>query len=151
MIANSGHTFLLQFVKTEIVTVICDASTCTIILQLLFFVHSNPIASWAEVYLKPNEGEWVHLKSKKVWHGSNVFFFFKFFVVYIYINNWASVTITWRSELRSSVVKVARVVNVKLGFMDWFFYNLLTLINWCKFLYKSSEKSLLLSRNQVSC
>ena len=57
MTVKSGHIFLLSFIKTEIVSVVRDASICSIILQLPFFTHSNPIGSKAEVYLELNEGE----------------------------------------------------------------------------------------------
>ena len=36
-------------------------------------------------------------------------------------------------------LKVARVVSFKLGFMDWFFYNLITLIK-CKIPNKDVDK-----------
>ena len=42
--------------------------------------------------------------------------------------------------------------NIKLGFMDcFFFYNLVILIKWCKMSNKSLDKALLFSRNQVFC
>ena len=39
-----------------------------------------------------------------------------------------------------SFFKRARMVNVKLGFMDWSFYNLVILIKWYKIPYKNLEK-----------
>ena len=48
-------------------------------------------------------------------------------------------------------IKVAQVVNIKLGFMDWFLYYLIMLIKKCKIPYKILDKALLFSRNQVFC
>ena len=50
-----------------------------------------------------------------------------------------------------SYFKVARVVNIKLGFMDWFFYRFIILIKQCKIPFKTLDKALLFSRNQVYC
>ena len=47
--------------------------------------------------------------------------------------------------------KVARKINVKLAFTDWFFYNLVTLIKWCKIWYLNLDKAILFPRNQVIC
>ena len=49
------------------------------------------------------------------------------------------------------MVKVARVVNIKLGFIDWFLYYFIILIKQCKIPYKALDKALLFSRNQVFC
>ena len=46
------------------------------------------------------------------------------------------------------------VFNIKLGFMDWFYYNLviiIIIIKKYKISYKNSDKALLFSRNQVFC
>ena len=46
------------------------------------------------------------------------------------------------------------VFNIKLGFMDWFYYNLviiIIIIKKYKISYKNSDKALLCSRNQVFC
>ena len=45
--------------------------------------------------------------------------------------------------------KMAHVVEIKLGFMDWFFLNLVILIKQCKIPYKNVGKALLFLRNQV--
>ena len=52
---------------------------------------------------------------------------------------------------RSLVFKVTRVVNMKLGFMNWFLYYLIIPIEWCKIPYKTLDKTLLFSRNQGVC
>ena len=36
-------------------------------------------------------------------------------------------------------------------FMDWFYYNLIILIKYCKIPYKNLDKALLFSKNQVFC
>ena len=46
------------------------------------------------------------------------------------------------------------VFNIKLGFMDWFYYNLIIIIiiiKKYKISYKNSDKALLFWRNQVFC
>ena len=53
-------------------------------------------------------------------------------------------------ENRKALIKVARMVNLKLVFTDWFFYNL-TLIKLCKIRYLNLDKSLLFPRNQIIC
>ena len=47
--------------------------------------------------------------------------------------------------------KVARVVNLKLAFTEWFFYNLVILIKLCKIWYLNLDKVLLFPRNWVIC
>ena len=47
--------------------------------------------------------------------------------------------------------KVARVVDLKLVFTEWFFYNLVILIKLCKIWYLNLDKALLFLRNQVIC
>ena len=47
--------------------------------------------------------------------------------------------------------KVARVVNLKLAFTGWFFYDSLILIKLCKMQYLNLDKTLLFLRNQVIC
>ena len=47
--------------------------------------------------------------------------------------------------------KVACVAKIKLFFMDWFYYNLVILIKYCKVPYKNVGKALLFLRNQVFC
>ena len=47
--------------------------------------------------------------------------------------------------------KVARVVKLKLAFMEWFFYNLVVLIKLYKIRYLNLDKALLLPRNQAIC
>ena len=49
------------------------------------------------------------------------------------------------------LINVARVVSLKLAFTDWFFYNLIILINLDKIRYLNLEKTLLFPRNQVIC
>ena len=44
-------------------------------------------------------------------------------------------------------LKVARMVNIKLFFMDWFYYDLIILIKQCKIPYKNLDKAPLFSRN----
>ena len=46
---------------------------------------------------------------------------------------------------------LACVVNLKLAFTNWFFYNLMILIKLCKMGYLFLDKALLLARNQVIC
>ena len=46
------------------------------------------------------------------------------------------------------LVKVARVVMIKLGFMDSFSYNLIILINQWEIPFKNFDKALLFSKNQ---
>ena len=48
-------------------------------------------------------------------------------------------------------LKVARVVNIKLSFMDWFLYYLIILIKQWKISYENFDKALLFSRNLVFC
>ena len=45
--------------------------------------------------------------------------------------------------------KVARVVKLKLVFMEWIFYNFVILIWFCKIQYLHSNKALLFPRNQA--
>ena len=47
---------------------------------------------------------------------------------------------------KKSILKVARV-----AFTDWPFYNLVTLIKWCKIRYLNLDKALFFPRNQVIC
>ena len=47
--------------------------------------------------------------------------------------------------------KVVREVNTELGFMDWFFYNLIIPIKYCKIPYKNFGKALYFSRNCLFC
>ena len=53
--------------------------------------------------------------------------------------------------ISNSGFEVACVVQTKLFFMDWFYYNLITIIKKCKISCKNLDKGLLLSRNQVFC
>ena len=46
---------------------------------------------------------------------------------------------------------MARVVNLKLVFRNWFFYNLIILTNLCKIQYLNLYKALLFPRNQAIC
>ena len=48
-------------------------------------------------------------------------------------------------------LKVAREVNLKLAFMEWFFYKLVILIKLCKIRYLNLDKALLFPRNQAIC
>ena len=48
-------------------------------------------------------------------------------------------------------VKVAHVVNLKLAFTAWLFYNLTILIKLCKIWYLNLDKAILLPRSQVNC
>ena len=48
-------------------------------------------------------------------------------------------------------VKVARVVKLKLNFMEWFFCNLVILITLYKIRYLNLDKALLFPRNQAIC
>ena len=50
-----------------------------------------------------------------------------------------------------SYFKVAGVVNLRLAFTQWFFYNLVILIKLCKIRYLNLNKALLFPRNQVIC
>ena len=48
-------------------------------------------------------------------------------------------------------IKVVRVVNLKLDFTDYCFYNLVVLIKLCKIRYRNYGRPLLFPRNQVFC
>ena len=52
------------------------------------------------------------------------------------------------TEMKKFLIKV---VDIKLFFMDWFCYNLIVLIKYCKIANKNLDKALLLSRNQALC
>ena len=52
---------------------------------------------------------------------------------------------------RFILLQVARVVNLKLAFTDWFFDNLIILIKLCKMQYLNLDKALLFLRSQVIC
>ena len=54
-------------------------------------------------------------------------------------------------DFRHERVKVARVVKLKLAFMEWFFYNLVIVIKLYKIRYLNLDKVLLFSRKQVIC
>ena len=47
--------------------------------------------------------------------------------------------------------KVARVVQLKLAFMEWFFYDLVILIKLYKIRYLNLDKALWFPRNQAIC
>ena len=47
--------------------------------------------------------------------------------------------------------KVVCVVNLKLAFTDWFFYNLIILIKPYKIWYRNLDKALLFPRYQIIC
>ena len=47
-------------------------------------------------------------------------------------------------------INVARVINLKLAFRDWFFYDLI-LVKLCEIRYLNLCKALLFPRNQVIC
>ena len=49
------------------------------------------------------------------------------------------------------VLKVARVVKLKLAFMEWFFYNLVIIIKLYKIWHLNLDKALLFPRNQATC
>ena len=51
----------------------------------------------------------------------------------------------------SNSFKVARMVNLKLTFTEWFFYNLIILIKLYKIWYLNLDKAILFPRNQVIC
>ena len=48
-------------------------------------------------------------------------------------------------------IKVARVVNLKLAFTEWSFYDLIILIKLYKIRYLNLDKALLFPRNQIFC
>ena len=52
----------------------------------------------------------------------------------------------WNKAISKILLKVACVVNIKLGFMDWIFCYLLMAIKWYKLQYKSFDKALLFLR-----
>ena len=58
---------------------------------------------------------------------------------------FAKIVNSWKA------VKMVRVVNLKLAFTDWFFYNLIILIKLSKIRYLNLYKALLFPRNQVIC
>ena len=49
------------------------------------------------------------------------------------------------------IIKVVCMVNLKLAFTEWFFYNLVILMKLCKIWYLNLDKALLFLRNQVIC
>ena len=49
------------------------------------------------------------------------------------------------------MIKVACLLNIKLGFMDWLLYYFIILIKQCKIPYRTLGKALLFSRNKVFC
>ena len=54
----------------------------------------------------------------------------------------------------SSIIKVLRLfawLKQNCFLMDWFYYNLIILIKYCKIPYKNLDKALLFSRDQVFC
>ena len=53
--------------------------------------------------------------------------------------------------ISSTSLKVARVVNIKLGFTNELFYNLIMLNKWRKIQYLNLDKALAFARNQVVC
>ena len=69
--------------------------------------------------------------------------------------NNKTVVIILRSWLGNTiiifVIKVARVVNLKLAFKEWFFYNLIIQIKLYKIPYLNLDKTLLFLTNQVIC
>ena len=54
-------------------------------------------------------------------------------------------------KFQAIVVKLACVVNIKLGFMNQLFRNLIMLIKWCKIQYWNLDKALAFPRNQIIC
>ena len=56
-----------------------------------------------------------------------------------------------RSNLSSTQIKVAGVVNLKWAFTNWCFYNLIILIKFCKIQHLNLDKAPLFLRNQVIC
>ena len=83
----------------------------------------------------------------------NVWFFISF--SWKSTNTFYALWITCSAALTNMVnnffVKVARVCHSKLGFTNWFFYNLILLIKLCKIRLLNWEKALLFPRNQVIC
>ena len=83
----------------------------------------------------------------------NVWFFISF--SWKSTNTFYALWITCSAALTNMVnnffVKVARVCHSKLGFTNWFFYNLILLIELCKIQLLNWEKVLLFPRNQVIC
>ena len=63
---------------------------------------------------------------------------------------WTAHELT-KDEKHQMNFKVACVVKTELFFMEWFYYNLVMLIKWCKIPYKNLGKVLSFSRNQVFC
>ena len=53
------------------------------------------------------------------------------------------------NNLKLYKLKVAHMVNLRLAFTEWFFYNLIVLIKLYKIRYLNSDKALLFLRNQV--
>ena len=54
-------------------------------------------------------------------------------------------------KFQAIFVKVACVVNIKLGFMDQLFCNFIMLIKLCKIQYWNFDKALAFPRNQIIC
>ena len=58
----------------------------------------------------------------------------------------------WRDfQLHQCIFKVARVVKLKLAFLEWFFYNLVILIKLYKIWDLNLGKALLFLRSQAIC
>ena len=59
--------------------------------------------------------------------------------------------VKWLMHAKLNYIKVARVVKLKLAFMESFFYNLVMLIKLYKIRYLDLDKALLFPRNQAIC
>ena len=66
-------------------------------------------------------------------------------------NNQPCISVNFCTEFNEAQVFPVSIVNIKFGFMDWFLYYFILLIKQCKILYKTLDKALLFSRNQVIC
>ena len=62
-----------------------------------------------------------------------------------------SINASWFFKYKLLKLNVARVVNIKLFFVDWFYYDLIILIKKCENPYRNLVKVLLFSRDQVFC
>ena len=75
----------------------------------------------------------------------------KFFIKFFSITKFFMLFVIFAKRCFNKYIKTARVVKLKLAFMEWFFYNLLILIKLCKIWYLNLDKELSFLRNQAIC
>ena len=75
----------------------------------------------------------------------------KFFIKFFSITKFFMLFVIFAKRCFNKYIKTARVVKLKLAFMEWFFYNLVILIKLYKIWYLNLGKALLFPRNQAIC